>query len=177
LKRLTMLAFLLSNLPVFAQQASVPAIEYSSVPNVPQTLCPANSRYVNSANSFPCRSKGRRSELTEAFGASHLCFRSAEKRNFVGRGRQIRSKREKALQAADRQSRQEIQGTPRQSLVNGVTTMRGMIAVDDVIASLPKERQRKIAARRRLPLRRNGGRDRSEHPERSRGICVGMNVG
>ena len=33
MKRLTILAFLLLNLPVLAQQASVPAIEYSSVPN------------------------------------------------------------------------------------------------------------------------------------------------
>src|ERR1700681_2569275 len=50
-----MLAFLLLNLPVFAQQASVPAIEYSSVPNF---LKLPPERYVGEMAGVALNSKG-----------------------------------------------------------------------------------------------------------------------
>ncbi len=55
MKRLTMLAFLLLNLPVLAQQASVPAIEYSSVPNF--LKLPAD-RYLGEMAGVAVNSKG-----------------------------------------------------------------------------------------------------------------------
>jgi DNA-binding beta-propeller fold protein YncE len=55
LKRLTILAFLLFNLPVLAQQASVPAIEYSSVPNF---LKLPPDRYLGEMAGVAVNSKG-----------------------------------------------------------------------------------------------------------------------
>ena len=50
-----MLAFLLLNLPVFAQQASVPVIEYSSVPNF---LKLPPDRYLGEMAGVAVNSKG-----------------------------------------------------------------------------------------------------------------------
>ncbi len=55
MKRLTILAFLLLNLPVLAQRASVPAVEYSSVPNF---LKLPPDRYLGEMAGVAVNSKG-----------------------------------------------------------------------------------------------------------------------
>ena len=91
MKRLTILAFLLLNLPVLAQQASVPAIEYSSVPNF---LKLPPDRYLGEVAGVAVNSKGHVFVLLAAtlrvlhtarpqrscwslVGTANLCARSA----------------------------------------------------------------------------------------------------